>query len=366
VNAGVEWHIVPCIDPDGAILNEGWTQTAFTLANYMRNFHKQELQDQVEMSFPIEHKRLVFGRPVKEAKILQGLLEEIRPDFYHSLHNAITGGAFFCLTRDIHRECYSQLYELLRQHRIPLQENPPDQAWCVQFAAGVEEAFTTRKFYDFLEKTTPFPEGQLQAGACSWEYLTQIKPGALTFIAELPYLKHSSDGSTRETGENLRRLKLRLDAENKFLITVILEAWEKVKDDLNLTSPFYRKIASGMVSVKSTLHEGLPSWPYKTRDILFNPGYSGTMTEGERFNTYVMGRFYILCHSYEFVRLLKASTQTDSVREATGRLEAIFDEALRELEIDIDAQAFQVIDYDTLAKVQLGSGLIVLNSILAR
>src|SRR5258708_5528075 len=29
-DADVEWHVVPCIDPDGAKLNEGWSQQEFT------------------------------------------------------------------------------------------------------------------------------------------------------------------------------------------------------------------------------------------------------------------------------------------------------------------------------------------------
>ena len=34
----IEWHIVPCVDPDGAKLNEGWTQRPFTHKNFMKNF----------------------------------------------------------------------------------------------------------------------------------------------------------------------------------------------------------------------------------------------------------------------------------------------------------------------------------------
>src|SRR5262249_39631282 len=37
LEADVEWHIVPCIDPDGALRNEEWTQRPFTLENYIRN-----------------------------------------------------------------------------------------------------------------------------------------------------------------------------------------------------------------------------------------------------------------------------------------------------------------------------------------
>lgn len=168
--------------------------------------------------------------------------------------------------------------------------------------------------------------------ACSWEYLAEIKESAVTFLGEFAYVKHPSDGSKKPTGQNLRQASLRADADAKFVATAILEEWEKVKGEVNRESPFYGKVFKGLISVKENLAEGLPSWPFKTRDILFNPAYSRDMTEGERFNVHLMHRFWLLCHSYEFVRLLKASPQTAAVQKAIERLEPIFNSALCEIE----------------------------------
>jgi hypothetical protein len=363
LEADVEWNIVPCIDPDGAILNEGWTQTEFTLENHMRNFFKQEPRDQVECSFPIHYKRLVFDRPTKEARILQGLLEKIRPDFYYSLHSSLAGGAYHLLSRDIDHKYHQQIYTLLAQHHIPLQVSPPGSEWYTKYGEAIFEPFTFRKYYDFLEKTTAFPERLVNCGACSWEFLAEIKPDALTCVSELPFGKHPSDGSLKETAQNMRQLKLRMDADSKFVVTVILEEWEKVKGDINSESPLHRKILNGMVTLKDKLIEGLPWWPDKTQDILFNPAYSRTMTEGERFREYFW-RYYLLCNGNEFVRLLKASTQTRAVAEAVKRLESVFNEALQDIANNIAFADFEVIDCRTLAQAQLGSGLIVLNSLL--
>jgi hypothetical protein len=186
----------------------------------------------------------------------------------------------------------------------------------------------------------------------------------MTLVTELPYVTHPNDGSVKPTAQNLRQLKLQIDGENKFLATVIMEEWEKLAGQLDSASPFYRKIAEGVIAAKENLHEGLASWPQKSRDILFNPAYAAVATEGERFNVYLIDRFYVLCHSYEFVRLLKASAQTGSVIRATERLERVFDDALDEMASNIDFDEFKVIDCGALARVQLGSGLVVLNSIL--
>jgi hypothetical protein len=363
-DADVEWHVVPCIDPDGALLNEGWSLKSFTLGNYMRHFHKQQLRDQVDCTFPIHYKKLAFERPTAEASVLKGLLERIRPDFYYSLHNAWAGGAFYFLSRPVAQRYHNELYQLLEHHRIPLQTSAPHRVWCAEWGAGIYEMFTMKKYYDALERTMPSPETALDSGESSWEYLAELNDEALCFVAELPYVRHPSDGSKTPTPEQLRYLKLRVDAENKFLACALMEEWERVHDQLDRDSPFYRKISYDIEYGKQRLHEGLPSWPQKTPDILLNPAYGGVATEGERFNVYLVDRFYALCHGYEFVRLLKASPQTSPIAKAIERLETLFDNALDELAKVIDFGAFEVINCRSLAQVQLGSGLIALNAVL--
>jgi len=368
LEADVEWHIVPCIDPDGALLNEAWSQKPFTLENYMRNFYVQASRDEVDTSFAVTHKKLVWNQPSKEAKILQRLLDLIRPDFYFSLHNARMGGAYYMLSRDIDHKHYRDIYKLLEQHGFPIQKRPAFQEVCAPFGEGIVEVCAIEKFYDYLEQTTPSPEEVLQFGAASWDYLAKIKPSALTFIAEMGYVRHPSDESEKETGQNLRQFKLRIDADSKYLATVLLEEWEKVKADLDPASPLYQAIIGGVVlpEKERLLKGGVPLATYSTSDILFNPQYDRTMKEGDLFRTCMVdGGFLFLLLSYQFVRLLKkTSPLTPAVRQAIERLERAFDEALADIARYVDFDAFEVFDCDTLAKIQLGSGLIVLNSLL--
>ena len=149
-----------------------------------------------------------------------------------------------------------------------------------------------------------------------------------------------------------------------FWACTLLEEWDRVHADLDPDSPFYRKIAYDIQHARVRMPEGLPSWPQTTADILLNSTYGNSATEGERFNVYLVDRFYALCHGYEFVRLLKGSVQTSLVIQAIERLDTYFDEALHELAKLIDFEAFEVIDCQSLARVQLGSGLIALNAAL--
>lgn len=365
--ADVEWHIIPCIDPDGALLNEGWTQRPFSLDTYMRHSYLQAPGDQVDASFPIAHKRLMIDRPSCEAAILKQVLDRVRPDFFFSLHNAWTGGAFYFVSRDIQSDARRQLGGLLQRHRFPLQRRPIWREICAEFAPGMVEIFSIRKYYDYLERASPGAEASLRFGAGSWDYLAQIKPRALTFVAEMGYIRHPMDESERDTGENLRQFKLRVDTENQFLASLILAEWDKLRGSLDESSPFYQALRGGVVvpGKENIVGGGPPLSRYPTADVLLNAQYDHSMTEGERFNACMVdGGFMLLPSAYQFVRLLRTSAQTAEVRRATERLEHAFDQALAGIGRHVDFSALEVVDFDTLLKVQLGSGLIALNSLL--
>jgi hypothetical protein len=365
--ADVEWHIVPCLDPDGAILNEGWTQKSFTLENYLRNHYEQPSADQVDRSFPIRYKKLHFDKPTPEAKVLQKLLDQIRPDYFYTLHNFSPAGAtWFAISRDIDARYYRELHQLLERYRIPMRRRTPTSKFTAQFADGVCEWPTLRNIYDQLEKTMPFPEVTLQGtGAGSSSYLAQIKQGALSFCTELVHLRHPSATSQESTPENLRQIRLRIDADNKFLAALILEEWKTVAADLEVSSPFYRKLSKQLIEARETLHEGIPQWNLvRTRDILFNPADGKIATRSELFSAWMADRFKFLCNAYGFVRLLEESRQTSAVLECIARMERVFAHAIADLGQQVDFEAFDVIDPRTLAQVQLGSGLIALNSVL--
>jgi hypothetical protein len=368
----VDWHIVPCIDPDGAMLNEGWSQHAFALERYMRHYYVQPMcGGQVDASFPVAYKKLVFDQPTQEVQVLKSIIDSVVPDFYYSLHNSWAGGgAWFLVRRDLGANYYRQLYALLEQYGLPLNPDPVHKHWVGEFSPGICRKVTIKDYYDHYERnTTLAPEEALKGvGASGPDYVLEKNEHALTFVSELTYIKHPLDGSREPTRESLRHLLLRLDAETRYLLTILVEEWEKVEKTLDRSSPFFRKIFCDLIAMKDRLPEALPWWVGSfgatTRDVMFNAAHGEPMTEGVRHFAYLLRKFSPLCHAYGFVRLLKSSEQTADVVKAIERLEPIFTESLGELSQSIDFDAFQVVDCDTLAKVQLGSGLIVLNKLL--
>lgn len=364
-NQDIEWHIVPCIDPDGAILNEGWTQKPFTFKSYMNYFHKQNLEGQVDGSFPIDYKKLAYNKPTTSAKVLQSLMDAVKPDFFFSLHNTMVGGAHYYLSHDISKTCYTKIYDLLNDNDMPLHIGSPSYEYLKEYSRGFFELISTRKLYDNLELSTSSPDKYLQCGATSMEYLEYIKPGALSFVAEFGYVKHPSLLNESLTSESYRQLVLRAYADKQFMKTVIIEKWDELESDLNVSSPFYEKVQPHMESAKNNLHEFIPEAPHlSVKELLFNKRYQGVAREDQRFNVYMRDLYRFLTQNYAFVRLLKDSRETPAIKSAIEELDRCFDKWLSDIFGHIDIDKVEIIDVNTLCKVQMGSGLIALNSLL--
>src|SRR5262245_11417764 len=94
------WHFIPCIDPDGTRLNEGWFAGPFTRRHYARHFFRPAPDQQVEWTFPLAYKRAYFDRTLRETEALMRIIDELRPELMYSLHNAEHGGVYYYVSRD--------------------------------------------------------------------------------------------------------------------------------------------------------------------------------------------------------------------------------------------------------------------------
>ena len=57
---GYTWYLIKAIDPDGAILNEGWFKGKFDPLKYARYYYRPPSHEQIEWTFPIEYNKLSF------------------------------------------------------------------------------------------------------------------------------------------------------------------------------------------------------------------------------------------------------------------------------------------------------------------
>ena len=71
---------------------KGGFKGPYTPLNYALNFYRPAGFQQVEWTFPIKYKTLDNNDPIPETKALMKIIEEEKPIFIYSLHNAGFGG----------------------------------------------------------------------------------------------------------------------------------------------------------------------------------------------------------------------------------------------------------------------------------
>ncbi|WP_326807602.1 M14 family zinc carboxypeptidase [Streptomyces sp. NBC_01186] len=233
---GAAWHIVPCVDPDGARLNEGWFGTPADKYRYGRHFYRPRGDEQVEWTFPFAYKDAYFDRVLPETLALMRLLDATRPRFLTTLHNCEAGGVYYFLNRPA-PELYDQLTAIPAAAGIPLATGEPEAAHTPVYAPAIHGAIDMRTAYDYLESHGGDPASVL-AGASSAAYTEAY--GTFCFVAEVPHWSHpDSEDDTPGSQSYPQVLRQRADGlrEAGEFLEGILEA---AGPELTIASPFLR------------------------------------------------------------------------------------------------------------------------------
>ncbi|MEU7828651.1 MULTISPECIES: M14 family zinc carboxypeptidase [unclassified Nonomuraea] len=178
---GFTWHFIACVDPDGARLNEGWYAGPYTISHYHRHFYRPSMSDQPEWTFPIHSGRKQFDRPLPETLAMMRVIDELRPAFMLSLHNADFGGAYFQITRDV-PGLAAELASIAAGQGVPLDLGPIDTVGYQVAGPGVT-LLPPAEHIDFVE-TGGDARTPRTYGASSWHYADRY--GTFTLIAEVP------------------------------------------------------------------------------------------------------------------------------------------------------------------------------------
>ena len=193
---GHRWHIVACIDPDGLRLNEGWLKGPFTREHYARHFYRQAGPEQIEWTFPLDHKQAYFDAVLPETLALMRLIDEHRPALMASLHNSELGGVYYYLSRS-EPALHPTLQQVPAHLGLGLDRGEPEAPWIPRLADGIFRSIDIRDAYDHLEAL-----GSLRAfsgGNSTGAYAG--RHGTLTMVCELPYWTddRAADGTPTAT-----------------------------------------------------------------------------------------------------------------------------------------------------------------------
>ncbi len=231
------WHIIPCADPDGMRLNEGWFTDPSDRGLYTREFFRPAPDEQVEWTFPFAYKNAYFDAMMPETVALARAIDLATPDLYVPLHNSEGGGAYFYLSRP-EPQLYPLLHELTASCGVPLHVGEPEGAHFTVLADAIYEMGTLQDAYDWSEEAglDPYPPGS--AGDASTSYTRQY--GTLSLIAELPQFGDPAADDTSLTDtvhrDALRRCGERLIETGRILTELI----ERVDPHVRMDTPLLR------------------------------------------------------------------------------------------------------------------------------
>lgn len=346
---GYTWHFIKAIDADGMRLNEGWFKGPFTITNYARHFFRPAPFDQVEWTFPIEYKRLSFNRPLPETQALMRVIDDVKPQFMYSLHNAGFGGVYYYVTH----ECPS-LYDLFHQipdwFGLPLHLGEPEMSSAVSFAPAIYRMLTAQETYDHLEKNgISDPVAVIQSGASSADYAQRY--GTFTLVVEMPYFDDPRVNDQTVTGAIRREVILqKLQASDEFDAWIV-NCLDEVRDHLRLQTPI-RTAVEAFLSMGKHWREADRQWAQQAEET------NRPATQAELFSNLLESRFYSLLVLGMFARMMddeivhaNPSAAIVTARdEARSRLEELGAALERDLK-------YRVLPIRSLVGVQACAGL---------
>lgn len=353
------WYIVKSWDADGTKLNENWFKGPFTLYNYARNFFRPAGHQQVDWTFPIDYKNLHFHNPIPETRAMMKLIDDIRPKFIYSLHNAGFGGVYWYITWET-PEVYEAMKNAAKKQGVPLNLGEPEAPYCVAFAPAIYQSLGIRQDYDYLEQYgVKNPEEQIKCGTCSADYAYELC-NSFTLLTELPYFydKRINDMSESDMSRKdavLESLEFSEEAD-EFIRSTLNSTIEYMNDK----NPF--KLALEAFTNNKESNEA-------TRKMISeNPDYNRAATVAEKFDNLLVAKFYkmlsygLLVRANEF-ELENMRKNNEDNPEKKAKLEEAFNKSLSRLkelsdylEKEID---YEVIPIKKLISIQLECGLLM-------
>ncbi len=353
------WYIIKSWDADGTKLNEDWFKGPYTLYNYSRNFFRPAGNQQVDWTFPIDYKRMHFHESIPETKAMMKLIDDIKPKFIYSLHNAGFGGVYWYISREI-PEIYDDMRNAAKKQDIPLNLGEPEAPYCVEFSPAIYQGLGIQQNYDYLEKYgVDKPEEVLKVGTCSSDYGEQVC-NAFTLLTELPYFydKRINDLSKSDITRKDAVLKsLEFGEEADEFIKTTLEKTKKYMEEKNPFKLALESFTDNTISNEAT-----------KQMINTNPEFSEIATVAEKFDNLLITKFYkmlsygllVRSHETELEKMKENKEENiekqlileDAFNVSLNRLKALSEKLEKEIN-------YEVVPIKKLISIQLECGILV-------
>lgn len=354
LRSGRTWYLLPCVDPDGTRLNEGWFAGPFNIRNYARNFFRPRSQEQVEWTFPMSYKEFTFDSPIPETQALMKAFEIAAPQFVYSLHNAGFGGVYYYISHDL-SDAYDEFRRIPTERDLFLSLGEPEMPWAVEFSPAVYKEPSVREHYDYLEEfgSEP-PAAGIQGGGSSYDYLIE-RGNPVMLVSELPYFQSAQIADQTPTDRTRRDIILLGLDKTAEMIGSLQGILDLIDGEITEDNRFYRTVRSfakqilGGVGTQRAWAESAP--------VMNVPA-----TVAQEVDELYIGPFYRLLVASMLRRGIAERLEqgtSSALESARDQLEALLEEWTADIEAHLDYEAIEI---KKLVEVQYGAMLALLNS----
>ncbi len=350
---GFTWHLIKAIDPDGAALNEGWFKGDFDPVKYARHYYRPASHEQMEWTFPVDYKKLKFTDPPPETKALMRIIDETKPDFMFSLHNAGFCGVYYYITHGI-EATYPGLVDLVRREKLPLHQGEPEAPFIKEFHPGIYQMFGIQENYDFYEENgEENPQELILCGTSSDGYLRRVTDNrGFTLVCEMPYFYDRDLDDNSLTEEDRRTLVL--DSLDYFIEInrYTKERFDLFRDFCNPKSKIYSSVADGLDNFEKRIAP-------QVNHAKTNSMYEGKATVAQAFDSKTATRYYSVLRPAMVARLCDEATaihpaKKKELSEIRSELDEYVESTVKDM---LRGTNFEVIPIQKLVRVQVGSAL---------
>ncbi|GGS17828.1 zinc carboxypeptidase [Streptomyces aureoverticillatus] len=342
LRSGFTWHFLPCVDPDGARLNEGWFAGPYTIRHYHSRLYRPAFADQPEWTFPVLDERAYFDRTLPETQALARVIDELRPDFQYSLHNADFGGVFYVLSDPV-PGLAEDLAEIAASQGVPLSLGPVDTLGWPEAGPAVYLMPPAEEILAAHARNGGEPRG----GGSSTHYAK--RHGTTTLITDAPLWYDPRADDTSPAGQAYAAVlraaagRLREDAD------VLGEVYDSVLPHLVVPTPFRAAVADSLATGRA----------FADADDAMAATVEGReATVAEQFSAGSVPHMLRLRGAGLLRRQLAAETAAGNVspplRAAARRADALFDDWCAQAEQELRAEPFGL---RRLVALQLGAAL---------
>jgi len=340
------WYIIPCVDPDGAKLNEGWFKGKFTIKKYAYNFFRPPGKYQIDWSFPVKYKDYEFLNPTKETKILIKLINKIKPSLIYPLHNAGFGGAYFYINRKMPTNYYDKIIDLCKKLSIHIDYGESEAVFMKELKKPFYLSPSFEEMYDYFEKSGINPKEMFENGTNSIDYAKKLNQNVFGMIGEIPYIYDPKISNKKKTS-----IPRRIIFQEKYKERIeVIEFIRKNMNNkfINKKSIFFHQFENVMEQKKATI---------LLQEMLSKKEYDKLATVSEKFGSLVISRFFMLLLLGQFRRLLLDSNRNNQTKQIVKKIEKKIDNILTYVEKESN---YKTLPIKKLVQLQLGLLLISL------